>query len=68
MAIEVVPCIHPGSVDLRSSNYSPGDEVLHCSAAEWAEFIAAVKTGKYDHLNPGCSAGYPPGLRPQTMK
>jgi hypothetical protein len=51
MAIEVVPCIHPGSVDLRSSNYSPGDEVLHCSAAEWAEFIATVKTGTYDYLS-----------------
>lgn len=55
MAIEVVACIHPGSVDLQSSNYSPGDEVLHCSAAEWAEFIAAVKTGEYDHLSAGRS-------------
>jgi hypothetical protein len=55
MAIEAVPCIHPGSVDLRSGNHSPGDEVLHCSAAEWAEFIAAVKTGEYDRLGFGRS-------------
>jgi Domain of unknown function (DUF397) len=52
MAIEVVSCIHPGSVDLRSSNHSPGDEVLHCSATEWAEFMAAVKAGEYNHLSP----------------
>jgi hypothetical protein len=23
--------------------------VLHASAAEWAEFLATVKNGKYDH-------------------
>lgn len=51
MSIEVVPCIRPGSVDLRSSNHSPGDEVLHFSASEWAEFVTAVKTGEYDHLS-----------------
>jgi hypothetical protein len=37
-------------VDLRSSNHPPGDEVLHCSAVEWAEFIAAVKDGKFDDV------------------
>jgi hypothetical protein len=48
--IEVVPCPHSGAVDLRSSNHLPGDEVLHASAAEWAEFIAAVKDGKFDDV------------------
>jgi hypothetical protein len=37
-------------VDLRSSNHLPGDEVLHVAAAEWAEFIAAIKDGKFDHV------------------
>jgi hypothetical protein len=50
MSIEVVPCPHSGAVDLRSSNYLPGDEVLHASAAEWAEFIAAVKDDKFDDV------------------
>ena len=50
MSIEVVPCLHPGAVDLRSSNHLPGDEVLHASAAAWAEFIAAVKDGKFDDV------------------
>lgn len=50
MSIEVVPCTHPGAVDLRSSSHLPGDEVLHASAAEWAEFIATVKAGKFDDV------------------
>ena len=50
MSIEVVPCPHPGAVDLRSSNHRPGDEVLHASAAEWAEFIAAIKEGNFDDV------------------
>jgi hypothetical protein len=50
MSLEAVPCPHPGAVDLRSSNHFPGDEVLHASAEEWAEFIAAVKDGKFDSL------------------
>jgi hypothetical protein len=66
MSIEVVPCLHPGAVDLRSSNHLPGDEVLHASAAEWAEFIAAVKDGRFDdvaqppegNLGSGVSAGW----------
>jgi hypothetical protein len=45
-----VPCLHPGAVDLRSSNHLPGDEVLHVSAAEWAEFIAAVKDSRLDDV------------------
>ena len=24
--------------------------MLHLSAAEWAEFVAAVKAGKFDHV------------------
>lgn len=45
------PCLHPGAVDLRStSNHHPGDEVLHASAAEWAEFLAAAKDGKFDDV------------------
>ena len=50
MSIEVIPCLHPDAVDLRSGNHLPGDEVLHVSAAEWAEFIAAVKDGKFDDV------------------
>lgn len=50
MSIEAVPCPHAGAVDLRSSAHLPGDEVLHCSATEWAEFIAAVKAEKFDHV------------------
>lgn len=56
MSIEVVPCSPPGAVDLRSSNHLPGDEVLHASAAEWTEFIAAVKDGKFNTVT---SAGQP---------
>jgi hypothetical protein len=43
-------------VDLRSSSHLPGGEVLHASAAEWTEFIAAVKDGKFDDVK---SAGSP---------
>ena len=50
MSIEVIPCPHPGAVDLRSSNHLPGDEVLHVAAAEWAEFIAAIKDCKFDDV------------------
>jgi hypothetical protein len=50
VSLEAVPCPHPGAVDLRSSNHLPGDEVLHCSAAEWGEFVAAVKAGKFDDV------------------
>lgn len=51
MSIQVVPCLRPGAVDLRVAPHLPGDEVLHCSAAEWAEFVAAVKKGAFDQLS-----------------
>lgn len=47
MTIEAVPCSHPGAVDLRDSRY-PDAEVLHFAVAEWVDFIAAVKVGKFD--------------------
>jgi Domain of unknown function (DUF397) len=50
VTIEDVPCSHPGAVDLRDSRY-PGEEVLHFSAAEWREFLDAVKAGKFDRVN-----------------
>lgn len=49
MTIEAVPCCHPGCVDLRDARY-PDDEVLHLTAAEWVEFLAAVKRGTFDNL------------------
>jgi hypothetical protein len=49
MTIEAVSCSHSGCVDLRDSRY-PDDDVLHLSAEEWAEFLAAVKQGGFDHL------------------
>ena len=39
----------PGCVDLRDVRY-PEDGVLHLSAAEWAEFLTAVKRGDFDAL------------------
>jgi hypothetical protein len=50
VTIEAVPCSHPGAVDLRDSRY-PDEEVLHFSAAEWREFVAAVKAGKLNHAD-----------------
>ena len=48
MTITAAACpAHPGAVDLLDDRY-PGDEVLHFSAAEWVEFLAAVKGGKFD--------------------
>jgi hypothetical protein len=38
-------CEPPGAVDLVLTRH--GDR-MHLSAAEWAEFTAAVKAGKYD--------------------
>jgi hypothetical protein len=38
-------CKPPGAVDLVLTRH--GDR-MHLSAAEWAEFTAAVKAGKYD--------------------
>lgn len=49
MTIQVVPCTQPRCVDLRDPRY-PEDDVLHLEAAEWAEFITAVKRGDFDQL------------------
>ncbi len=60
MTVEAVPCSHPGAVDLRDSRY-PGAEVLHFSAAEWTEFLAAVKAGKFDRISAAGASGGPGG-------
>ncbi len=49
MTIEVVPCTQPGCVDLRDVRH-PDDDVLHLTAAEWVEFLDAVKSGDFDEL------------------
>lgn len=49
---------HPGSVDLVDTRALPGADPIHLSAAEWAEFIAAVKAGAYD--TPGTAPGHQP--------
>ncbi|MGI8452136.1 MAG: DUF397 domain-containing protein [Streptosporangiaceae bacterium] len=54
--IEVVPCSHRGCVDLRDSRY-PDQEVLHFSAAEWAEFLAVAKSGQLDHAGSTTTPG-----------
>jgi hypothetical protein len=46
--IEVVPCAHQGAVDVRCTRYP--EDVLHLTAPEWLEFLAAVKAGAFDHL------------------
>ena len=46
-AIEAVPCEPPGAVDLIDRRHRHA-ETWHFTAAEWAEFTAAVKAGKYD--------------------
>ena len=57
MTVLAVPCKgHQGCVDLIDGRYaedSPdgdGGDVLHMTAAEWAEFVAAVKAGQYDDV------------------
>ncbi len=48
MTVVAVACgAHQGAVDLLDDRY-PHDDVLHFSAAEWAEFLAEVKAGKFD--------------------
>jgi len=49
VTIEAVPCSHFDAVDLVDSRYLH-DERLHFSAAEWREFLAAVKAGRFDHV------------------
>jgi hypothetical protein len=45
--IEAVPCEHgpPGSVDLIRPRLQ---ETWHFQPAEWVEFVAAVRDGKFD--------------------
>jgi hypothetical protein len=43
-----VPFAHEGAVDVRCTRYP--DDVLHLTAPEWLEFLAAVKAGAFDHL------------------
>jgi hypothetical protein len=49
VTIEAVPCSHRGAVDLVDSRHVD-DERLHFTAAEWREFLGAVKVGKFDHV------------------
>jgi hypothetical protein len=51
MSIEVVPCSEHNCVDLRDSRFPDREEVLHLGAAEWAEFLSAVKAGVFDHVS-----------------
>ncbi len=47
--IEVEPCkLKPDAVDLTS-----GEDRLHLTAAQWAEFATRVKRGDFDHLGIG---------------
>lgn len=39
-----------GHAGQRDTLRYPDAKVLHLSAAEWAEFVAAVKAGKFDHV------------------
>ena len=51
MSIEVVPCPgHSGCVDLVDSRTSADIDPLHVSMSEWAEFVAAIKAGRYDDV------------------
>lgn len=47
--IRAEPCVH-GAVDLSSTRNPPDDEVMHVSVDEWAEFLAEVRAGKFDHV------------------
>jgi len=48
--IRVVACGHPGAVDLIDSHAAGDADPVHLSPAEWQEFLAAVRAGKYDDL------------------
>jgi len=50
MTVEAVPCSQHGCVDLRDVRY-PNDGVLHLTAAEWTEFLAAAKRGVFDEMS-----------------
>jgi hypothetical protein len=45
--IDAVACEPPGAVDLIDRRHRI-PETWHFTAAEWAEFVAAVKAGRYD--------------------
>jgi hypothetical protein len=48
--IEIVPCAgHKGCVDIVDSRRPDGDP-LHLMAAEWHEFVDAIKAGRYDDV------------------
>ena len=64
MPIEAIPCPHPGCVDLRDVRY-PDDDVLHLTAAEWAEFLAA-DAGLQPGPFPGQTASLLPGSLAST--
>ena len=50
MGIEVVPCPgHRGCVDIIDSRGPEGDP-LHLTAAEWQEWVGAIKAGKLDEV------------------
>jgi hypothetical protein len=48
--IRAKPCEH-GAVDLSSTRMPPDDEVLHVTRDEWAQFLAEVKAGRFDHVS-----------------
>jgi hypothetical protein len=53
MSVEVAPGpIHVG-VDLIDSRAGTDDDPTHLFPAEWEEFVAAIKSGRYD--NPASS-------------
>ena len=47
LAIEAVPCSPAGAVDLIDRRHQV-PETWHFQPAEWVEFLAAVKGGRYD--------------------
>lgn len=50
MGIEVLPC--PGRrdcVDIINSS-GPESDPLHLTAAEWQEWVGAIKAGNLDHV------------------
>ena len=52
MSIEVVPCPgHRGCVDLVDSRNSVDIDPLHVPVAEWIEFVASIRAGKFDEIS-----------------
>jgi hypothetical protein len=53
-AIDAVPCTgHPGAVDVVGPD--PGADPIHVPPGQWAQFVAAVKAGRYDDAGSGGS-------------